>query len=218
MIFRDRKEGGEKLVPKLAKYKEDPNTIVIGLPRGGVVTAFEVAKGLHLPLDVVCPRKIGAPFNPELAIGAITETGEGIFHQDLIGHLGISRKYIEQEIEKEKLVAQRRLTLFRKNRSKVSLKGKNVIIVDDGLATGATMQAAIKSIRSEGAKKIIVAIPVAPPDTYEKIKEEVDEIVALDTPLYFAAVGQFYEDFTGTEDEEVVQLLQLATQTSNECV
>ncbi len=211
MIFTNRRDAGEKLVPELVKYRNDPNAVVIGLPRGGVVTAFEVARGLHLPLDVVCPRKVGAPFNPELAIGAITETGEGVFQHDLIAHLGISQKYIEEEVEKEKKVAQRRLALFRKNRPKVSLKGKTVIIVDDGLATGATMQAAIKSVKKEMAEKIVVAVPVSPPDIYEKIQEEVDEIVVLDTPALFAAVGQFYVDFAGTEDEEVVELLSLAT-------
>lgn len=214
MIFSNRRDAGEKLVPELNKYRNDPNAVVIGLPRGGVVTAFEVAKGLHLPLDVVCPRKIGAPFNPELAIGAITETGEGVFHHDLISGLGVSQKYIEQEVEKEKKVAQRRLALFRKNRPKVSLQGKTVIIVDDGLATGATMQAAIKSVKKEMAERIVVAVPVAPQDIFEKIQEEVDEIVVLDTPAYFAAVGQFYVDFTGTEDEEVVELLTHLTQKS----
>lgn len=211
MIFADRREAGERLVPELDKYRNDPNAVVIGLPRGGVVTAFEVAKGLHLPLDVVCPRKVGAPFNPELAIGAITESGEGVFHHDLIARLGVSQRYIDQEVEKEKKVAQRRLALFRKNRPKINLQGKTVIIVDDGLATGATMLAAIKSVKKEKAEKIVVAVPVSPQDTYEKIQEEVDEIVVLGTPAYFAAVGQFYVNFAGTEDEEVVELLRQAT-------
>lgn len=211
MIFTNRKDAGERLVPELIKYRNDPNAVVIGLPRGGVVTAFEVAKGLHLPLDVVCPRKVGAPFNPELAIGAITETGEGVFHYDLISYLGVSPKYIEQEVEKEKKVAQRRLALFRKNRPKIDLQGKSVILVDDGLATGATMQAAIKSVKKEKAEKIVVAVPVAPQDIYEKLQEEVDEIIVLDTPASFSAVGQFYIEFAGTEDEEVVELLSLAS-------
>lgn len=207
MIFRDRKDGGEQLAQELLKYRNLPEVVVLGLPRGGVVTAFEVAKALHLPLDIICPRKIGAPFNPELAIGAITETGEGVFHYDLISRLGVSERYIQQEVEKEKKQAQRRLTLFRKNRPKINLEGKTVILVDDGLATGATMQAAIKSAKAEGAAKVVVAIPVAPPDTYDKIQEMVDEIIALSTPSFFQAVGQFYEDFSQTEDEEVVELL-----------
>lgn len=210
MRFRDRSHAGQELVPKLSQYRNDPNAIVIGLPRGGVVTAYEVAKGLQLPLDVVCPRKIGAPQNPELAIGAITETGEGIFDQSLITYLNVSEDYIEKEVEKEKMQAQRRLKLFRKSRPKICLEGKTVIIVDDGLATGATMKAAIKSVKSEGAEKIVVAVPVSPVDTYKEIQQEVDEIVAIGTPPYFSAVGQFYEDFASTEDEEVVALLNHA--------
>lgn len=211
MIFRDRQDGGKQLAQELLKYHHQPNVVVLGLPRGGVVTAFEVAKALSLPLDIVCPRKIGAPFNPELAIGAITETGEGVFHDNLISRLGISEKYIQQEVEKEKQQAQRRLTLFRKNRPKINLEGKTVILVDDGLATGATMEAAIKSVTAEGAAKIVVAVPVSPPDTYDKIQREVDEIVALSTPTFFEAVGQFYDDFSPTEDEEVVELLSKPT-------
>lgn len=207
-MFRDRREAGQKLVGLLKKYSKDPQTVVIGLPRGGVVTAYEVAQGLQVPLDVVFPRKIGAPYQPELAIGAVTETGEGVFNEDIIAQLNIPEKYIHQEKEKEKLVAQRRLQLYRKNRPKINLEGKTVILVDDGLATGATMKAAIQSVRAEGAGRIVVAVPVSPQDTLEEIKEEVDEVVALQAPSLFYAVGQFYEDFSPTEDDEVIQLLQ----------
>jgi putative phosphoribosyl transferase len=210
MIFRDRQDGGQQLAQALLKYRNFPDTVVLGLPRGGVVTAFEVAKALHLPLDITCPRKIGAPFNPEYAIGAITETGEGVFHDDLLARLGVSEQYIQQEVEKEKKQAQRRLSIFRKNRPKINLAGKTVIIVDDGLATGATMQAAIKSVKAEGAEKVVVAVPVAPSDTYEKIVNDVDEIIVLSTPSFFQAVGQFYQDFSQTEDEEVIKLLSLS--------
>lgn len=207
MIFRDRHHAGEELVKSLKKYKDDPNAVVIGLPRGGVVNAYEAAKGLNLPLDIVYPRKIGAPFNPELAIGAITESGEGILNEPLVMQLGVSDNYIKRTIESEKAVAQKRLKMYRKDKPKIPLEGKTVIIVDDGLATGATMKAAIKSVQSEGADRIVIAVPVSPPDTLEEIKELVDEAISLDTPPFFAAVGEFYQDFSQTEDEEVIELL-----------
>lgn len=207
MRFHDRKDAGKKLVPLLKKYANDPHAIVIGLPRGGVVTAFEVASGLHLPLDIICPRKIGAPFNPELAVGATTETGEAIFNEELLAQLDISEDYISRQIEKEKLVAQRRLEIYRKGRPPLDLEDKTVILVDDGLATGATMKAAIKSVRAGGASIVVVAVPVSPPDTFQEIEGMVDEAVAIDTPAFFAAVGQFYDRFDQTEDEEVIALL-----------
>lgn len=208
MIFRDRHHAGQALVSRLTKYRRDKNTVVIGLPRGGVVTAFEVANGLNLPLDIVYPRKIGAPFNPELAIGAITESGEGILNDHLVAHLGVSDSYIARTIDQEKSVAQSRLKTYRKNRPKIPLEGKTVIIVDDGLATGATMKAAIQSVNAEGADRVVVAVPVSPPDTYYEIQSLVDEAIALDTPPFFSAVGEFYEDFSQTDDEEVIDLLQ----------
>jgi len=207
MYFQDRHHAGQLLSAKLEKYKNDSNAVVIGLPRGGVVTAFEVASKLGKPLDIVYPRKIGAPFNPELAIGAITESGEGLLNKDIVKQLGISPDYIKRTIEREKQVAQQRLKNYRKDHEKISLKNKDVIIVDDGLATGATMKAAIKSAKAEGAAKIIVAVPVSPPDTFEEIKDMVDEIVVIMTPSNFSAVGQFYENFSQTEDQEVVELL-----------
>lgn len=207
MIFEDRKDAGKKLVSALEKYRNDKEAIVIGLPRGGVITAYEIAKGLGLSLDVICPRKVGAPFNPELAIGAVTETGEGIFNEEFIQRLGISEDYIRKASEEEKQKAQRRLSLYRKNRPKLSLEAKTVILVDDGLATGATMKAAIKSVQASGADTIVVAVPVAPPDTVDEIKEMADEVICLSTPIFFEAVGQFYRDFSQTEDEEVIRLL-----------
>lgn len=214
-MFKDRKDAGKKLAEKLLSYKDSPNTIVLGLPRGGVITAFEVANKLHLPLDVICPRKIGAPFNPELAIGAITETGEGFFNEALIRECHISQEYIQKKVAEEKAQAEHRLKVFRKNREKRSVEGKVVILIDDGLATGATMKAAISTMQAEGALKMIVAIPVAPEDTLNEIETLVDEVICLDTPLFFAAIGQFYEDFSQIEDEEVIELLRLACQKSS---
>lgn len=207
MIFYDRHDAGKKLAEALLEYKNDKEAIVIALPRGGVVVGYEVAKLLKLPLDIVSPRKIGAPFNPELAIGAITETGEKILSDELIDSLGISHEHLEQVIAKEKKEALSRLQRFRKNRPPRNLTSKKVIIVDDGLATGATMRAAIKTVKAEKAKELIVAIPVAPQDTLAKIKKEVDKVICLSSPYTFFAVGQFYERFDQTSDEEVVSLL-----------
>lgn len=214
MIFTDRYQAGKELVSYLTKYQNLKDCIVIGLPRGGVVTAFEVAQGLHLPLEIVCPRKIGAPFNPELAIGAITETGEGIFDQSLISRLNVSEDYIQRTVEVEKKQAQRRLSVYRQNRPPRNLKEKIVILVDDGLATGSTMKAAIKTVQAEGAEKIIVAVPVSPPDTLEEIRSEVDEVVCIKAPPFFSAVGEFYENFNSTEDDEVIDLLNRSEKTA----
>lgn len=206
-IFQDRVDAGKKLAPLLTKYKDVPDTIIIGLPRGGVVVAYEVAHFLDKPLEVICPRKVGAPFNPELALGAITDTGLGYFNNDLIQSLGISQKYLEQESAKEQAVSKRRLELFRKDKPPIAFAGKTVIIVDDGLATGATMKAAIMSIKGQKAAKIVVAVPVSPPDTAAEIATMCDECITIATPWNFQAVGQFYEEFAQTDDREVIELL-----------
>lgn len=207
MVFKDRHDAGKQLAQALIHYQNTPNGIIIGLPRGGVVVAYEVAKILQLPLDVTCPRKIGAPQNPELAIGAITETGEGIFDEALIQRLQIPQNEIEKTMAHEKNVAIQRIKSFRKGRLKLNIENKVVILIDDGLATGSTMRAAIKSIKAGKPAKIIVAIPTAPFETVEVIRAEVSEIVCLDCPLFFQAIGQFYEDFSQTEDDEVISLL-----------
>lgn len=212
MIFTDRKEAGEKLAEKLSAYKNSRDTIIMALPRGGVVIGFEIAKDLHLPLDIVVPRKIGAPYNPELAIGAITEDGQGIFHQEIIEMYGISPTYIAQEIEKEKKEAQRRLKLYRNNLPPTNLQGKTVLLVDDGIATAATIRAAIISVRVKQPSKIIVVTPVISPDSLEKIRKEVDEVIVLDAPYDFRAVGQFYKYFPQTTDEEVINLMKKLNQ------
>ncbi len=210
MIFRDRIDGGDQLAKVLEQYKNLENGLIIGLPRGGVPVAYQVSESLNLPLDIVCPRKIGAPHNPEFAIGAITETGEGIFNHHVIAQLGVSEEYIKNEVEAQKQEAQKRLNAYRKGRSVRELKGKTIIIVDDGLATGSTMKAAIQSIKAEGAKRIIVAVPVSPTDTATEIKSMVDEFICLCTPASFYAVGQFYENFSQTTDEEVIELLRVS--------
>ncbi len=208
MLFNDRRDAGRQLALKLGKYKDQKDVIVLGLARGGMVTADEVASGLRVPLNVVVVRKIGAPGNEELALGAIAEHGEGIFNDQLIGILGVSSDYLKMEIERQKKILDQRLDLYRGNSPVPDYKGKTVILVDDGIATGASMRVAIKSVRDAGAKKIVLAVPVAAPDSLRKMEKEVDETVCLCSPVYFEAVGSFYRLFEQTSDEEVVRLLR----------
>jgi putative phosphoribosyl transferase len=210
MIFQDRHDAGRQLVPKLQAYKDHKETIVLGLARGGVVTAAEIADGLHLPLNVIVVRKIGAPGNEELALGAITETGEGIFNDHLISLLGVSSDYLKREIEKQKALAKKRVEMYQANCPVVDVKGKIIILVDDGIATGASMRVAIKSIRASKAKKIVLAVPVAAPDSLKKMEKDVDEVVCLSAPSFFEAVGAFYRVFDQTSDEEIIRLLSKA--------
>ncbi len=207
MLFKDRQDAGRQLALQLVKYKNKSDVIVLGLARGGVVTAGEVAAALHLPLNVIVVRKIGAPGNEELAIGAIAEYGEGIFNDHLIGILGVSSDYLKKEVERQKRILKERLILYRGKSDSLQLKDKVVILVDDGIATGASMRVAIASVRHAGVKKIVLAVPVAAPDSLRKISKEVDETVCLSSPSFFEAVGSFYRLFDQTTDEEVIQLL-----------
>jgi putative phosphoribosyl transferase len=209
MIFANRQEGGKKIAQNLKKYS-GRKAIVLALPRGGIVTGFEVAQSLGLPLDLVVPRKIGAPDNPEFAIGAITEDGNQVIDQKLLSSYGVSQEYLQAEIEKEKKEAKRRLKLYRKGRKPLDLKNKIAIIVDDGIATGSTMIAAIKAVKEKKAQKIIVAVPVTSRSALKKIEKMVDEVVYLEAPFFFGAVGAFYQEFGQTEDKEVVDLMQKA--------
>jgi len=210
MRFADRADAGRKLIPVLEKYKDSKDAIVIGLPRGGVVNAYEVAKGLNLPLDIIVVRKIGAPMQPELAVGALTQEGDLLLNQDLMNRIGLMQQDIAGIIEDEKKEAQRRLELYRGDRQPLDLKNKTVIMVDDGLATGATMRAAIISARGMGAKKIVVAIPVSTIDTLRKIEQEADEVICLYVPDRFWGISGFYDVFFQTEDDEVIDLLRKA--------
>jgi len=192
------------------------NGIVLAIPRGGVVVGYEIAKALNLPLDVIIPRKIGAPANPELAIGAMTEDGTIILDDNLITYLGVQRDYIKAESERQKHEIERRLKLYRQNEPYPSLKGLDVVIVDDGIATGSTMKAALASVKNRGASTVTVAVPVGPPSTIKELKKQADRVVCLYTPEYFQAIGQFYTDFNQTTDEEVIQLLKRNKQKSRE--
>lgn len=206
MTFKDRREAGRKLAETLEEYKNSKDAILLALPRGGVVVADEIAKELNLPLDIVVPRKIGSPQNPEYAIGAITETGEGVWNKGEIED--IDKEWLEKEIEKEKDEAKRRLKIYRGGKPPLALKNKIVILIDDGIATGLTLLAAIKSVKKQNPLKIIVAAPVGASDSVQIIKKEVDEVVCLYTPTFFGAVGSFYEEFGQTSDEEVINILQ----------
>jgi putative phosphoribosyl transferase len=209
MLFKDRRDAGQKLAERLIQYKNKKDTIILGLPRGGVVVADEVASFLNLSLDLVVPRKIGAPGNPEYAIGAITEDDEGIFNMEVITTYGISSEYLKNEIEKEKREAERRLKIYRGKRPTLkTFKSKIVILIDDGIATGLTMKTAIRSVKKKGATKVIVAVPVAARDSLSEIKKEVDEIICLYSPEFFGAVGAFYEEFGQTEDGEVIEIMK----------
>lgn len=207
-MFKDRKDAGKRLASQLKKYKRVKDTMVLGLPRGGVVVAAEIARDLKLPLDVLVIRKIGAPLSQELAIGATDDAGHRILNESVIESLQIPQGYVEEESAKQKERAMHQLQKFRGDKPPLDLKDKTAILVDDGLATGATMKAAIFSARSKGAKKVVVAVPVGAPDSLENIQKETDEIFYVEAPVYFAAVGSFYENFEQTTDDEVITLLE----------
>ena len=213
--FSDRVEAGKRLTSAMRDFA-GKNGIVLAIPRGGVVVGYEIAKALNLPLDVIIPRKIGAPANPELAIGAMTEDGTIILDDNLITYIGVQRDYIKAESERQKHEIERRLKLYRQNEPYPSLKGLDVVIVDDGIATGSTMKAALASVKNRGASTVTVAVPVGPPSTIKELKKQAARVVCLYTPEYFQAIGQFYTDFNQTTDEEVIQLLKQSKQKSRE--
>jgi len=206
-MFRDRIEAGQKLAEKLEPEYRDADAVVLAIPRGGVVVGKEVAKALGLPLDVIIPRKIGAPGNPELAIGAVAH-GRAIINESLVRQMGIPSSYINQEVEKQLGEIDRRRKLYLGEREPVQLEGKVAIIVDDGLATGYTALAAIDAVRLHHPGKIVLAVPVAPKDTCDRFQGEVDEVICLEAHDIFFAVGQFYESFEQTTDSEVVAILK----------
>lgn len=208
MLFKDRQEAGKELSKALLHYKNAEKTVVLGLPRGGVILASEIAKALNLPLDVIIPRKIGAPHNEELAIGALA--GDTVvLDKEIINSLGgVPSSYIDQTVAKEKQEAARRLALYRKGKGAQNFRGWTVIIVDDGIATGSTLRASLAYLRQAGSAKIVVAVPLAPPETAKEFRHAVDEWICLYTPASFYAVGQFYAVFEQVSDEEVIRKLR----------
>jgi putative phosphoribosyl transferase len=214
LLFANRIEAGKRLASALSDFAATKG-VVLAIPRGGVVLGFEIARALSFVLDVIVPRKIRAPDNPELAIGAVTEDGTMILDQDLVKYLEVSEAYIQKESEYQQSEIKRRIRLYRGNISRISLKNLNVIIVDDGIATGSTMKAALASVRKSGARKVVIAVPVGPSSTIRELENQADQVVCLYTPEPFQAVGEFYEDFSQTTDEEVKKLLKLARQKGN---
>ena len=211
-IFSNRTEAGRLLAEKLLKYAGRADVIVLGLPRGGVPVAFEVAQRLGAPFDVFIVRKLGVPGFEELAVGAIASGGVRVLNEDVMRAIPNVNEVIELVTAKETAELERREQSYRDGRSAPELRDRIVILVDDGLATGATMRAAVKALRQCGAARIVVAVPVGPPDTCREIEEEADETVCATTPEFFQAVGQYYEDFSQTSDEEVRELLARAAQ------
>ena len=208
MPFRDRRDAGEKLGSRLAKYREREDVLVLALPRGGVVTGHAIARILKCPLDVLIVRKLGFPGRAELAVGAVSETGSVWLNKDIIDAYGISEGYIQGEISRQMEETRRRASVYRAGRAMSSLTGKTVILVDDGVATGATMMAAIATLRNEGLARLAAAFPVASIEAREEIRKMVDDLVCLSAPLDFMAVGNYYQDFRQVTDEEVVSLLR----------
>ncbi|MGA8045583.1 MAG: phosphoribosyltransferase family protein [Dermatophilaceae bacterium] len=209
-MFSDRVEAGRRLAERLLPLKGRDDVVVVGLPRGGVPVAFEVATRLHVPLDVIVVRKLGVPYRPELAMGAIGEDGVRILDEHIVAQARVSQQELEAVEVRERAELERRTTLFRQGRPRVPLAGAVAVIVDDGIATGSTVKAACRVARELGAAQVVVAAPVAPIDTEARLRGFADDIVLVERPAGFRAVGQFYEHFDQTDDAEVVALLQRA--------
>jgi len=205
--FLNRMQAAELLAQKLEKLT-DKNTVILGIPRGGIVIAKNIARKLSVDFDIVLSRKIPAPFNPEFAIGAIGENGKVFLNKTALCEIGAKQDYIKKASRHESEEIKRRAKLYRKVKSKLVLEEKTVIISDDGVATGATMQAAIWAVRQEKPSKVIIALPVGPYDAIVKLADESDEILCLRIPEFFSAVGQFYIDFPQIEDNQVLELLK----------
>lgn len=208
MVFLNRVDAGRRLAGGLHKYDRRPDVIVLGIPRGGVPVAFEIASELEVPLDVFVVRKLGVLWQPELAFGAIASRGVRIIDSEVVESTGISRSEMERVTAKEKEELRRRERLFRGSRPPLQVEGRTVILVDDGIATGASTRAAVPALRQLNPGKIVLAAPVAPASTCNRLRKQVDELVCLYAPPSFYAIGEFYEDFSQTPDAEVTELLQ----------
>ncbi len=205
--IHDRRTAGKTLANSLQHYAGRDDLVVLALPRGGVPVAAEIARALKAPLDVMLVRKLGLPGHPELAMGAIASGGARVMNEDVVRHSGVSPEAIEAVVDAESRELQRREHAYRGNRPWPDLKGRCVILVDDGLATGATMRAAIEALRTQEPERIVVAVPVAPPETVRELEKIVDELICPLQPESFMAIGQWYGDFHQVPDAEVVKLL-----------
>jgi len=205
--FRNRTDAGRRLAEKLAAYADRPDVLVLGLPRGGVPVAFEVARALGAPLDVFLVRKLGVPGHDELAMGAVATGGLRVLNDEIVRGLGIPEHEIDAVVARELQELSRRERLYRGELPPRDVGGRTVILVDDGLATGATMRAAVKALSRQQPARIVVAVPTGSPDTCEALEAEADDVICAMTPEPFFAVGQWYDDFTQTTDDEVRDLL-----------
>ena len=211
-VFRDRSDAGQALAGRLGRWRRAADAIVLGLPRGGVPVAYEIAAALELPLDVLVVRKLGVPWQPELAMGAIASGGAMVLNDDVIRIAGGRERVDLAAVERrERAELERRERDFRHDRPPLEVAGRTAIVVDDGLATGATMEAAVGALRQLGAARVVVAVPVAAPESKARVEALADEVVCLETPPWFSAVGQWYEDFSQTADAEVRELLARST-------
>lgn len=207
MIFKDRKQAGAALASQLSKYQQDKNAVVLGLPRGGVAVAEEVAKSLQVPLDVMLMRKLPHPAQPELAVGAVAENGAVFVNEEFLELTREDPSWLKKIIQEQMNLIRHRQFLYRSHRRPQDLRGKTVILVDDGIATGATMKVAVRSARAAGASRIVVAVPVASPSSLVELEAEADEVTCLEAPEDFYAVGQVYASFEQVSDGEVCAIL-----------
>ena len=209
-MFRNREEAGRLLADKLSQYRNDPTALVLALPRGGVAVGYQLSIALHVPLDVFITRKIGAPDNPEYAIGAVAETGSHYLNQEAVSAFSLSRYELDRLIHVQEQEIARRKDLYRQGRPLPQLTGRTVLLVDDGIATGSTFLASALAIRSLQPRRLVGVIPVGPSSTIREVRSHVDELVILMTPDPFEAVGNFFTDFTQVEDRDVILYLNLA--------
>ncbi len=209
-MFKNREEAGELLANELAAFRDDPTAILLALPRGGVAVAYQLSLALHLPLDVLITRKIGAPGNPEYALGAVSETGAVYWNREALLGLSLSDRDLESAVRAQEKEVARRVALYRQGRSFPDLTDRTVILVDDGLATGATFFASVATARQGNPRRVIGALPVGPRTTVQEARSLVDQLIVLRVPEPFYAVGNFYRDFEQVEDREVLQYLNLA--------
>ena len=205
-MFRDRTDAGRRLAELLVERGVEAD-VVLGIPRGGLPVARPVADALDAPLDVVVASKIGAPHNPELAVGAVASDGSLWRNDALVDRLGVDEAYLSRERERESEAAREKLERYRGEREPPDLEGKRVVVVDDGLATGATTVAALRQVRAAGADRVLLAVPVGSPDSVERVRAEADEVICAETPPNFSAVGQFYDRFDQVSDEEAMAYL-----------
>lgn len=207
VLFANREDAGERLGKALARFRGQ-RPLVLGIPRGGVPVAAQVARALEGDLDVIVARKLGSPFSPELAVGAVTADGMRYLNAPTIDELGVPEDYLDQVTKEKRAEAEARERRFRAGRAPFAVEGRTVILVDDGLATGSTMIAAARSVRARHPQRLVIAVPVAPRETCDAMRAEADEVTCLETPEFFMAVGLHYRDFSQTEDADVERILE----------